>query len=75
MYSREQMLRVCVANEQFSDLDHDKVTAAMIRQLLASEERLRAALEKLKSYNEDIRDERINYRPEDHIAVAREALK
>lgn len=32
------------------------------------------ALEKLKSYNVDIRDGRINYRPEDHIAVCDAAL-
>jgi hypothetical protein len=32
------------------------------------------ALEKLISYNEDIRDGKINYRPDDHIALARQAL-
>jgi hypothetical protein len=34
-----------------------------------------AALEKLKSYNEDIRDGKINYRPEDHLQVINEVLK
>lgn len=37
-------------------------------------ERLVEALEKLISYNEDIRDSKINYRPDDHIEVARRAL-
>lgn len=33
------------------------------------------ALEKLKSYNEDIRDGKINYRSEDHLQVINEVLK
>jgi hypothetical protein len=33
-----------------------------------------AALLKLRSYNQDIATGRINYRPEDHIAVIDEAL-
>ena len=42
--------------------------------LLAQNRQLLGALKKLKSYNEDILAGRINYRPEDHIAVAREAI-
>lgn len=37
-------------------------------------EQMRRGLEKLLSYNEDIAAGRINYRPQDHIAVARDAL-
>jgi hypothetical protein len=37
-------------------------------------ERQRRALEKLLSYNEDVLARRINYRAEDHIAVARAGL-
>jgi hypothetical protein len=40
-----------------------------------AEQRLRSALEKLLSYNRDIRDGKINYRPEDHIQVAEAALQ
>lgn len=43
--------------------------------LAAQAERMREALEKLLSYNEDIIARRINYRPEDHAAVARAALE
>lgn len=35
---------------------------------------LEGALRKLKSYNEDIRDGKINYRPQDHIQVAESLL-
>jgi hypothetical protein len=35
---------------------------------------LEAALNKVRAYNVDIASERINYRPEDHIAVIDAAL-
>ena len=46
-----------------------------IADLAGQREKLLAALKKLKSYNEDILAGRINYRPEDHIAVAEAAIQ
>lgn len=37
--------------------------------------RAREALEQLRSYNEDIKNGRINYRPEDHIQAAIRGLR
>lgn len=51
--------------------DHADILAAIAD---AEIQPLIEALEKLKSYNEAIRDGQINYRPEDHIFVAESAL-
>jgi hypothetical protein len=43
-------------------------------QLYSAAPDMAEALEKLKSYNEDIRDGKINYRPEDHLFYIERAL-
>lgn len=52
----------------------DRDDAKIYGDLFAAAPDLYEALEKLRSYNEDIAAGRINYRPEDHMAVADAAL-
>ncbi len=58
----------------YSELDMDMHVEAVTKDLKAEIEQLRAALKKVRSYNVDIAAGRINYRPQDHLAVIDAAL-
>jgi len=62
----------------YSDQDVDEIVDARDKALIAANARIMAlenALRQVRSYNEDIHNGRINYRPLDHIAVIDRALK
>lgn len=50
------------------------VRAIDFNDVLHENARQRSALEKLISYNQDAIDGKINYRPQDHIDIARKVL-
>jgi len=49
-------------------------TDEKVRELEKEIDRLRDAIRRVRSYNADIRDGKINYRPQDHIDVLDNAL-
>ena len=67
-------IATCAVDWSRNGNPEQQANAALIVRAVNCHADLVAALQKLVSYNEDIRDGKINYRPQDHIDVARAAL-